>query len=133
MTGQTCRIGAFLESRGVNKASRIPNVLVTKKGRFWGRLRYFTHTYRRLRNIAQSGGSGLGTATPIPFHNPYRKSSGFWNPLRRGRKGASTNRILAIVNHQPWTHGDLKLWTEWLNPNGTLRTGARELIEATDD
>ena len=23
----------------------------------------------------------------IPFHNPYRKSNGFWNPLRHGSRG----------------------------------------------
>ena len=22
----------------------------------------------------------------IPFHNPYRKANGFWNPLRMGRR-----------------------------------------------
>lgn len=69
----------------------------------------------------------------IPFHNPYRKSAGFWNPLRRGRKGSSTNRILSLLGDHPWTHSDLKLWAEWLNPKGTLRTGARELIEASDN
>ena len=69
----------------------------------------------------------------IPFHNPYRKSAGFWNPLRRGRKGSSTNRILSLLGDHPWTHGDLKVWAEWLSPKGNLRTGARELIDASDD
>jgi superfamily I DNA/RNA helicase len=69
----------------------------------------------------------------IPFHNPYRKSTGFWNPLRHGRNGSSTNRIVALVGHYPWTHGDLKLWSEWLNPKGNLRPGAKDLIEAADD
>jgi superfamily I DNA/RNA helicase len=69
----------------------------------------------------------------IPFHNPYRKSAGFWNPLRRGRNGSSTNRILSLLDHQPWTHGDLKLWAEWLNPKGILRSGAKLLIEESDD
>jgi DNA helicase II / ATP-dependent DNA helicase PcrA len=69
----------------------------------------------------------------IPFHNPYRKSAGFWNPLRRGRKGSSTNRTLSLLGDHPWTHSDLKLWAEWLSPKGNLRTGARELIEASDD
>ncbi len=32
----------------------------------------------------------------IPFHNPYRKSAGYWNPLRRRRKGSSANRILTL-------------------------------------
>jgi ATP-dependent DNA helicase UvrD/PcrA len=69
----------------------------------------------------------------IPFHNPYRKSAGFWNPLRRGRKGSSTNRVLSLLGDHPWTHSDLKLWAGWLNPKGILRTGAKELIEASDD
>ena len=69
----------------------------------------------------------------IPFHNPYRKSAGYWNPLRRGRKGSSANRILSLLGPETWTHGDVKLWTEWLNQKGTLRPGARALIEASDD
>jgi DNA helicase-2/ATP-dependent DNA helicase PcrA len=69
----------------------------------------------------------------IPFHNPYRKSAGYWNPLRRGRKGSSANRILSLLGPDTWTHGNLKLWTEWLNPKGTLRPGARALIETSDD
>jgi superfamily I DNA/RNA helicase len=69
----------------------------------------------------------------IPFHNPYRKSAGYWNPLRRGRKGSSVNRILSLLSPQPWTHGDLKMWAEWLKPSGNLRKGAKELIAAADD
>jgi len=68
----------------------------------------------------------------IPFHNPYRKSNGYWNPLRRGSKGCA-NRFSSLVGHQPWKHGDVKLWAECLNPHGILRTGARELIDASDD
>ncbi len=69
----------------------------------------------------------------IPFHNPYRKSCGFWNPLRHGRKGSSANRTMSLLSHYPWTHRDLKLWTEWLNPKGILRSGAKSLIETVDD
>jgi hypothetical protein len=69
----------------------------------------------------------------VPFHNPYRKSSGFWNPLRRGRKESSANRILSLLGDRPWTHRDLKQWAEWLNPKGNLRPGAKALIEASDD
>ena len=69
----------------------------------------------------------------IPFHNQYRKSHGYWNPLRRGRKGSSVNRILSLLGDHPWNHRDLKLWTEWLNPKGTLRQGAKALIDASDD
>lgn len=36
----------------------------------------------------------------IPFHNPYRKSNGFWNPLRIGR-GSTPSRILALLVAHP--------------------------------
>jgi len=69
----------------------------------------------------------------IPFHNPYRKSAGFWNPLRHGRKESSTNRILSLLGPKRWTRGDIRLWAEWLNPNGNLRPGAEALVAAADD
>jgi DNA helicase-2/ATP-dependent DNA helicase PcrA len=69
----------------------------------------------------------------VPFHNPFRKSEGFWNQLRHGRNGSSVNRILALLAPYPWTVRDLKLWTEWLSPKGTLRPGAKEEIQACDD
>ena len=68
----------------------------------------------------------------IPFHNPFRKSNGFWNPLRRGSNGC-TNRLFSFLGAQPWTHADLKLWAACLPNHGILRTGARELIDASDD
>ncbi len=27
----------------------------------------------------------------IPFHNPYRKSNGWWNPLRIGKRASTAN------------------------------------------
>lgn len=69
----------------------------------------------------------------IPFHNPYRKSAGFWNPLRLGRNGSSVNRILSLLAPDPWAADNLKLWTEWLGMKGILRPGAREAIQAWDD
>lgn len=76
----------------------------------------------------------------IPFHNPYRKSNGFWNPLRLTKRGASANRVLALLaahsdsgeNHRPWTYGDLALWAEYMHSNGTLRQGAKKQIAAAD-
>jgi superfamily I DNA/RNA helicase len=66
----------------------------------------------------------------IPFHNPYRKANGLWNPLRVGRRTAS-RRILALLQAHPqygegahdWTRGDIELWGEWLRSNGVLRCG----------
>jgi superfamily I DNA/RNA helicase len=73
----------------------------------------------------------------IPFHNPYRKTNGFWNPLRIGTKGSSANRILSLLvghpeygdGHRAWTKGDLALWSEWLESKGILKNGAKEIIK----
>lgn len=76
----------------------------------------------------------------IPFHNPYRKTNGFWNPLRIGKKGSSANRILSLLvahpefgdGHRAWTKGDLALWCEWLDSKGILKNGAKEMIQTRD-
>lgn len=77
----------------------------------------------------------------IPFHNQYRKSNGFWNPLRLGRKGASADRILSLLiahpdwgdDCRPWTHRDLKSWSSWLKSTGVLKPDARVQIEQSPD
>ncbi len=76
----------------------------------------------------------------IPFHNPYRKSNGFWNPLRIGRRGSAANRVLALLvahpdygeNRRDWTYADLKLWTEWLTAKGVLCPGKKAEIDRAD-
>ena len=76
----------------------------------------------------------------IPFHNPYRKTNGFWNPLRIGTKGSSANRILSLLvghpelgdGHRAWTKGDLALWSEWLESKGILKDGAKGMILTRD-
>jgi superfamily I DNA/RNA helicase len=40
---------------------------------------------------------------------------------------------LSSVGDHPWSHRDLKLWAEWLNPKGILRPGAKALIDESDD
>ena len=37
----------------------------------------------------------------IPFHNPYRKSNGFWNPLRIGKKGSTRQPHPCIAGGAP--------------------------------
>lgn len=77
----------------------------------------------------------------IPFHNPYRRSNGFWNPLRTGRRGSTVNRILALLAAQPssgdahrqWTAGEFALWTEWLTAKGILKHGAKTHLREWDD
>jgi len=74
----------------------------------------------------------------IPFHNPHRKSNGFWNPLRTGSRKSAANRLLALLaghpgfgdGHRRWRFSDLALWTEWLRRDGVLVPGAMEAISA---
>ncbi len=69
----------------------------------------------------------------IPFHNPYRRSNGFWNPLRIGTRTSTASRILALLaahpdsgeGHRSWTHGDLSQWAEALQTKGILRRGSK--------
>ena len=76
----------------------------------------------------------------IPFHNPYRRSNGFWNPLRTSRRGSIVNRVLALLiahpafgdGHREWTAGEFVLWTEWLVANGVLKHGAIARIAKLD-
>jgi superfamily I DNA/RNA helicase len=72
----------------------------------------------------------------IPFHNPYRCSNGFWNPLRPGRRGSIASRIAALLiahadwgdGARPWTHGDLAQWVDALQSKGILRHGAKKSL-----
>jgi DNA helicase-2/ATP-dependent DNA helicase PcrA len=74
----------------------------------------------------------------VPFHNPYRKSNGFWNPLRVGRRGSTASRVAALlVAHpdwgegaRPWTQADVGLWAESLQSKGILRLGAKKRLAA---
>lgn len=76
----------------------------------------------------------------IPFHNPYRKTNGFWNPLRVGRRGSAASRVLALLTahpgigefHRPWTHGELALWAEWVVSKGILKHGAKKRLLTAD-
>lgn len=65
----------------------------------------------------------------VPFHNPYRKTNGRWNPL------ASANRPLAFLRphasvwgdaHRLWSFDELRLWLEPLDGKGWLVRGVKE-------
>jgi DNA helicase-2/ATP-dependent DNA helicase PcrA len=76
----------------------------------------------------------------IPFHNPFRRANGFWNPIRKGRSGSAANRVLALLAAhpavggaaRPWTFADLALWAEWLAAKGVLKTGAKTRLASTN-
>lgn len=71
----------------------------------------------------------------LPFHNPYRKSNGSWNPLRRD-EGSAGSRLLALLGPHPglhgprdsWTFNELRLWSDWIASAGVLKRGAKRII-----
>ncbi|MCZ2151991.1 MAG: hypothetical protein LC126_29970 [Bryobacterales bacterium] len=76
----------------------------------------------------------------IPFHNPYRRNNGFWNPLRLGRRDSTANRVLALLvahpdfgeGHRKWTAGDFVLWAEWLTAKGIMKHGSKTHLRNRD-
>jgi len=75
----------------------------------------------------------------VPFHNPYRKSNGFWNPLAsNGTTTASRITSLLIGHpdygdaHRAWTHGDLAAWADVLQVKGVLRRGVKQKLKEYD-
>ncbi|MDD3926117.1 MAG: ATP-dependent helicase [bacterium] len=78
----------------------------------------------------------------IPYHNPYRRSRGDWNPLRAGGSGkvSSSERLLSYLRPVPevwgdaarmWTIEDLRRWSDMIQADGTLARGAKGLIKAS--
>lgn len=72
----------------------------------------------------------------IPFHNPYRRKNGGWNPLY-ARKGTTTaDRVRAFLSGQPgtgWTGSELQRWVHMLAVKDNLVKGARKIIDGLDD
>ena len=77
----------------------------------------------------------------IPFHNPYRKSNGFWNPLRSRKKGSSASAASSRCwsahpdfgdVHRPWTTA---IWrcgrTGWFRKE-VLKSGMKEKLRQYD-
>ena len=75
----------------------------------------------------------------IPFHNPYRKSNGFWNPLASSGTTTASRAAALLVGHpdygeghRPWTHGDLAAWADVLQAKGVLRRGVKPKLKQYD-
>jgi hypothetical protein len=74
----------------------------------------------------------------IPFHNPYRKSNGFWSPLRISSRRSAANRIVTLLaghprfgqGHHNWNCAELALWLEWLRRDGVLHPGFKAALAA---
>lgn len=78
----------------------------------------------------------------VPFHNPYRRRRGDWNPLARGGGGrlSATDRLLAYLRSDPsvfdddewreWIGTDVRDWVAPLRRTGLFRRGTRDDLEA---
>jgi DNA helicase II / ATP-dependent DNA helicase PcrA len=82
----------------------------------------------------------------LPFHNPYRRTRGDWNPLRPSGKGISSReRLLAYLLlderddvgmgdlSRPWTGEDVKRWAHVVKKQGIFVRGAAGAIDALPD
>ena len=92
---------------------------------------------RTVMVLATCGYMLQGTCTllkeqGIPFHNPYRKTNGAWNPLRRS-EGSTLNRLAAFLgtDHMfpTWTAEQLNLWVPLVKSDGILKRGAKTQIK----
>ena len=73
----------------------------------------------------------------IPFHNPYRRRNGAWNPLQRRRGQTTTaDRVLAFLQMSlrgTWSAEDIVRWTEMARVKGTLNANGRKLVRNLTD
>lgn len=77
----------------------------------------------------------------IPYHNPYRKKAGHWNPLQPQTRGTtSTERLLSFLRpsaaawpgkNRRWTYADLREWIPIIGSAGVLKHGAKAAITNT--
>ena len=70
----------------------------------------------------------------FPFHNPYRRKQGAWNPMRKSRASVSTHtRVAAYL--APWSEGSTGMWTSeqlmcWTALlKGIFKRGGRDAME----
>ena len=67
----------------------------------------------------------------IPFHNPYRRTRGDWNPLAATRGISTVERILAYLQPEQlgtWTYGDLIAWTDLVKADGVFKRGFKTAL-----
>ena len=73
----------------------------------------------------------------IPFHNPYRRNRGDWNPLGRARgKVSGSERLLAftqMVEMGEWSRESLWRWLEAVKIKSVYRNDGKEWLELLED
>jgi superfamily I DNA/RNA helicase len=79
-------------------------------------------------------------AEGLPFHNPYRRRRGDWNPLYVSKgKTSATDRLIAFAkinpaimgtgNAQMWTNSDVQKFAAWIDSKGAMTAGGKALID----
>lgn len=78
----------------------------------------------------------------IPFHNPYKRKRGDWNPLRSGSRGkkkvvTAVDRVLAflapVLSDRDWTREEVARWVEKLSTERAgLARGAKTRVKDAD-
>ncbi len=74
----------------------------------------------------------------LPFHNPWRKNRGDWNPLTPGKGVSTADRLLAWLgpsrraDGSAWTLEELKRWSAIVTSDGMLSRGAKAEIAKAD-
>ena len=73
----------------------------------------------------------------IPFHNPYRRNRGDWNPLGRARgKVSGSERLLAFTQMGEmgeWSRENLWRWLEAVKVKNVYQKDGKEWLELLDD
>lgn len=76
-------------------------------------------------------------AQGVPFHNPYRRTRGDWNPLKPSRGVSSVERLLSYLivdertfgsDSREWTGDDVRRWAAALKVSEVMRRGAKAAI-----
>jgi DNA helicase-2/ATP-dependent DNA helicase PcrA len=78
-------------------------------------------------------------AEGVPFHNPYRRRRGDWNPLHASRGTSSAQKLSAYLaiddriwgdQARLWTGDDVRAWASAVKKQGVFRRGAAAAISA---
>tara|TARA_Y100000310_G_scaffold168479_1_gene168528 strand:- start:263 stop:1882 length:1620 start_codon:yes stop_codon:yes gene_type:complete len=74
----------------------------------------------------------------IPFHNPFRRKRGDWNPLKRSSRGTSSSDMVlsftAASTRSPatWTAAEFRTWVKQIKVKGALEKGWRDELSVID-
>ncbi len=122
------------EVRSIEAGWKNPGPVVEDAGRYLAEgktVMFLTTCSYMLKDLVQEL-----RETGTPFHNPYRRRNGAWNPLQKRRGQTSTaDRVLAFLRMTQggmWTAEDMHRWTDMVRVKGTLNNGRDAVKDLTD-